>query len=70
MRMKHERFTILGGGIAGLSAAIALARQGLEVKVLEKAKTFDLIGSGIQLGPNAVRSLQKIGAWDAVEPIT
>ena len=70
MRMKHERFTILGGGIAGLSAAIALARQGHEVEVLEKAKTFDLIGSGIQLGPNAVRALQKIGAWDAVEPIT
>ena len=70
MRMKHERFAILGGGIAGLAAAIALARQGHEVEVLEKAKTFDLIGSGIQLGPNAVRALQKIGAWDAVEPIT
>ena len=68
--MVHKRFTILGGGIAGLSAAIALARQGHEVAVLEKTKAFDLIGAGIQLGPNAARALQKIGAWDAVEPIT
>ncbi len=68
--MVHKRFTILGGGIAGLAAAIALARQGHEVAVLEKAKTFDPIGAGIQLGPNAVRALQKIGAWDAVEPVT
>ncbi len=68
--MARENFSILGGGIAGLSAAIALARTGHDVTVLEKAKAFDPIGAGIQLGPNAVRALQKIGAWEAVQPIT
>ena len=68
--MEDHPFTILGGGIAGLAAAIALARQGYDVSLLEKAKAFDPIGAGIQLGPNAARALQKIGAWDAVEPIT
>ncbi len=68
--MVHRHFTILGGGIAGLSAAMALARQGHHITVFEKAKSFDPIGAGIQLGPNAVRALQKIGAWDAVEPVT
>lgn len=70
MLMSHKAFTILGAGIAGLSASIALARQGHHVTILEKAKTFDPIGAGIQLGPNAVRALQKLGAWDAVAPFT
>ena len=68
--MQQKAFTILGAGIAGLAAAIALAKQGIQVSVLEKAKAFDPIGAGIQLGPNAVRALQQIGAWDAVHPIT
>lgn len=68
--MAHENFSVLGGGIAGLAAAIALARTGHSVTILEKAKAFDPIGAGIQLGPNAVRALQKIGAWEAVQPIT
>ncbi len=70
MMMTQQRYTILGAGIAGLAAAIALAKQGHHVSILEKAKTFDPIGAGIQLGPNAVRALQKMGAWDAVQKIT
>lgn len=70
MMMTQQRYTILGAGIAGLAAAIALAKQGHHVAVLEKTKIFDPIGAGIQLGPNAVRALQKIGAWDAVRKIT
>lgn len=68
--MKHEHFKILGGGIAGLAAAIALARQGHSVEILEKTARFESFGAAIQLGPNAVRALQKIGAWDAVQPAT
>ena len=68
--MKHRRYTILGAGIAGLAAAIALAKQDHHVTILEKANTFDSIGAGLQLGPNAVRALQKIGAWDTVQKIT
>ncbi len=61
---------IIGGGIAGLAAAIAMARRGKDVVVYEKAPQFEEVGAGLQLGPNAVRALQALGAWDAVEPIT
>ncbi len=68
--MAKESFTILGGGIAGLASALALAKAGHQVEVLERATAFDPLGAGIQLGPNAVRALQKIGAWDSVAPIS
>jgi salicylate hydroxylase len=68
--MNSETFHILGGGIAGLASAIAVANSGNRAIVMEKAEKFEALGAGLQLGPNAVRALQKLGAWDAVEPIT
>ena len=59
-------FLIAGGGIGGLAAACALARQGFPVRVLEQAPEFKEIGAGIQLGPNIFRALDKIGLRDAV----
>ncbi len=52
---------IAGGGIGGLSAAIALAREGFNVRVLERESAIDVQGAGIQLGPNGVRILQGWG---------
>ena len=57
---------IVGGGIGGLAAAYALARQGIPVRVIEQAPEFKEIGAGIQLGPNIFRALAKIGLADAV----
>ena len=62
----QEPFLIAGGGIGGLAAACALARQGFPVRVLEQAPEFKEIGAGIQLGPNIFRALDKIGLRDAV----
>lgn len=59
---------ISGGGLGGLSAAIALAERGFEVTVLEKAAEFTEIGYGIQMGPNATRILMKYGLWETVAP--
>jgi salicylate hydroxylase len=64
---------IAGAGIAGLSAAIALARRGFEVRLLESAGAIEEIGAGIQLSPNAISVLQALGLADivakhAVEP--
>lgn len=52
---------ICGGGIGGLSTAIALARAGMPVKLLERATTFSEAGAGIELGPNAMRHLSEWG---------
>ena len=50
-----------GGGIGGLSAAIALRQLGINVTVVERATTYDEIGAGLQLSPNAVKALRILG---------
>jgi salicylate hydroxylase len=57
---------IVGGGLGGLTAALALARRGLKVRVLEGAPSFGAIGFGIQFGPNVFHVLDRIGVRDAV----
>jgi salicylate hydroxylase len=59
---------IAGGGIGGLSAALALALKGRRVRVLEKAPEFGEIGYGIQMGPNVSRMLDRLGLLRALEP--
>jgi salicylate hydroxylase len=58
---------VAGGGIGGLCAALALARAGRRVRVLEKASEFGEIGYGIQMGPNVRPMLERLGIADAVE---
>jgi 3-hydroxybenzoate 6-monooxygenase len=55
---------IAGGGIGGLAAALALARQGLPVKVLEQSPQIGEIGAGIQLGPNAFAAFDALGVGE------
>ena len=57
---------VAGGGIGGLTAALALARRGCQVRVLEQAAAFGEIGAGIQLAPNASRVLDALGVLDQV----
>ncbi|GAA5136894.1 3-hydroxybenzoate 6-hydroxylase [Alloalcanivorax gelatiniphagus] len=52
---------VVGGGIGGLSTAYALARSGLQVRVLERAEEFGEVGAGIQLAPNCTRILSDYG---------
>jgi 2-polyprenyl-6-methoxyphenol hydroxylase-like FAD-dependent oxidoreductase len=59
---------VVGAGIAGLGACLAL--QAHDVQIFESSSEFSDVGAGIQLGPNAVNALQKLGAWDAVRHIT
>src|SRR3984893_616954 len=52
---------VAGGGIGGLAAALALARRGFPVKVLEQSQELGEIGAGIQLGPNAFAAFDALG---------
>jgi 2-polyprenyl-6-methoxyphenol hydroxylase-like FAD-dependent oxidoreductase len=60
------RVIVIGGGIAGLSAAIGLQRSGHEVVVLERAPRIDPIGAGLTLFANAMSALDRLGMRDAV----
>lgn len=53
---------IVGAGIGGLTAAIALRAQGHQVTVYEQAAQFMRVGADINLTPNAVRALDGLGA--------
>ncbi len=57
---------VAGGGIGGLTAALALARAGLWVRVLERAHEFADLGAGLQMAPNASRVLDRLGVLDRV----
>jgi 2-polyprenyl-6-methoxyphenol hydroxylase-like FAD-dependent oxidoreductase len=52
---------IVGGGIGGMAAALALSRLGSPVTVLEQAAELGEIGAGIQLAPNAFAALDALG---------
>lgn len=60
------RIAILGGGIAGLGAAIALAGRGFDVEVFERHAAPTDIGAGIVCWPNASFVLQELGLLDSV----
>jgi 2-polyprenyl-6-methoxyphenol hydroxylase-like FAD-dependent oxidoreductase len=60
------RAMVVGGGIGGLTAAVALRRAGVEAVVFEKAGELREIGAGISLWANAMKALRKLGLYDTV----
>jgi 3-hydroxybenzoate 6-monooxygenase len=52
---------VVGAGIGGIAAALALARQGFAVKVLEQASQLGEIGAGLQVGPNGFAAFDALG---------
>ena len=63
-------FVVVGGGIGGIATAIALSDKGFPVHVIEQAPEFAEIGAGIQLGPNIVRALARLGIKQEVMDIS
>ncbi|HXW41966.1 MAG TPA: FAD-dependent monooxygenase [Xanthobacteraceae bacterium] len=66
---RAPRIAIIGGGIGGLAAALALERRGAEVIVCEQSPALSEIGAGLNLTPNAVKAFRALGLNDAVEAI-
>jgi salicylate hydroxylase len=63
---RAPRIVIVGGGIGGLAAALALERSGAEVIVCEQSAAANEIGAGLHLSPNALKALRVLGVEDAV----
>ncbi len=57
---------VVGGGIGGLAAGIALRRVGIDVTVLEQAGELEAVGAGLGLAANAVQALERLGVADSV----
>ncbi|HEV3383398.1 MAG TPA: FAD-dependent monooxygenase [Gemmata sp.] len=63
------RAVIVGAGIGGLTAAIALKQTGWDVSVYERAWELREVGAGVTLWANAVKVLRKLGVGEAIENI-
>ncbi len=69
------RVAIVGAGIGGLAAAVALRQRGFEVAIYERATKLEEAGAGLQIGPNGVKVLRALGLEDelmrnAFEPLS
>jgi 2-polyprenyl-6-methoxyphenol hydroxylase-like FAD-dependent oxidoreductase len=62
--VKTAKVLVIGGGIGGLTAAIALRQRGFEVDLIERDATFTVYGVGIIQQPNVVRAVKQLGILD------
>jgi len=60
------KIIVVGGGIGGMTAAVAMAQAGMAVTLLEAAPQFGEIGAGVTLSPNAMKALDHIGICEDV----
>lgn len=65
MDSSRDPVIVVGGGIGGVATALAFARQGWPVRLLEQAEQIGAIGYGVQLGPNVVPMLRALGVEEA-----
>lgn len=66
MTLEDRPVSVLGGGIAGLAVALALARHGARVEVIEQAPRIAEVGAGLQISPNGAVVLQALGLGEAL----
>ena len=65
-KLELMKLSIVGGGIAGLTTAIALKERGISSTIFESSPKLDAIGAGLGLGANAIRAFEKIGLGNQV----
>ena len=64
------KIAIVGGGIGGLTAALALLQAGIDVDVYEQAPELKDVGAGVQISSNGTRVLHALGLAEAVERVS
>lgn len=69
MSSKNPHVLVAGAGIAGLTAALALLRRGIDVDVYEHASELREVGAGLQIGPNGSRVLIELGLKEKLERV-
>ena len=68
--LRSRDITIIGAGVAGLTVALALARRGARVQVMERAGALREVGAGLQISPNAGRVLEALGLGPALDAVS
>ena len=63
------KLAIIGGGIGGLVAGIALRKAGVEAVIYERAPGFGEVGAGISISPNAVLGLDSLGLGETIRAL-
>jgi 2-polyprenyl-6-methoxyphenol hydroxylase-like FAD-dependent oxidoreductase len=66
VRQRDLRVLIAGGGIGGITTALALRQRGIDAVLFEQAEAFREVGAGIQLSANATRVLRTLGLGEAL----
>lgn len=64
--MTRLNIAVCGGGVGGMAAAIALQAQGHDVQVFEQTRQFGRVGADVNLTPNAVHALDRLGVGEAL----
>lgn len=65
--MTHSEIAIVGAGLGGITAALLLNQAGFNVKLYEQTPGFSRIGAGIQLGPNVLKIMRRLGLEQKTE---
>src|ERR1700686_4437915 len=69
MQRATPSIAIVGAGMGGLAAAATLRQAGIEVKVYEQAAHFERVGAGIQMMPNSMKVLRRIGVEERLRTV-
>ncbi len=69
MAAEHERALIVGGGLGGVSTALALRRRGIEVALFERSPRFMEVGAGLGIWFNGMQAMDELGLADELESV-
>src|SRR5258708_19137191 len=67
--MARLRVLIVGGGIGGITAMLALRQRGIDAQLFEQAAAFGQVGAGLQISSNAARILLRLGLGEALKRV-